>query len=88
MYAISIDLGNGKKLVADVCPEDSYKEIFIGVEGTDGNYQDLAVVREQYTYEGNKVVPIHNRYSVCVWEDETNDGCTRSIDIKGMEDEE
>lgn len=88
MYAISIDLGNGKKLVADACPVDDYKEIFIGVEDTDGNYQDLAVVREQYTYKENKVVPIHNRYSVCVWEDETSDGCTQLIDIKGMEDEE
>lgn len=87
MYAISINLGDGKKLVADVCPEDSYKEIFIGIEDTDGNYQDLAMVREQYTYEGNKVVPIHDRYSVLVWGDETTDDYTQRIDIKAYEDE-
>ena len=87
MYAISINLGNGKKLVADVCPEDSYKEIFIGVEDTDGNYQDLAVVREQYAYEGNKVVPIHDSYEVLVWGDSTTDYFTHKIDIKAYEDE-
>ena len=88
MYAISIDLGNGKKLVADVCPEDSYKEIFIGVEDTDGNYQDLAVVREQYTHKGNEVVPIYDCYSVLVWGDEQIDDYTQRIDIKGREDGE
>ena len=87
MYAISIDLGNGKKLVADACPADEFKEIFIGVEDSNGSYQDLAVVREQYMYEGNKVVPLHDCYSVCIWGDETTDDYTQRIDIKGMEAE-
>lgn len=88
MFTIGINLGNGKKLFADVCPEDSYKEIFIGVEDIDGDYRDLAVVREKYAYEGNKVVPIHDSYEVLVWGDNTTDYFTHKIDIKAYEDEQ
>ena len=88
MYKISIVLEDGKKLVADVCPEDSYKEIFIGVEHNDGTYQDLAVVREQYKYDGAKITPLHGNYSVFVWGNENTDDYTNRIDIKGWEDEE
>ena len=54
---IVIPLANGLQLVAEQNTDPSFdKELFIGI--TDGNgvwWQDLAVVRNAYTYEGMKL---------------------------------
>ena len=90
MYAISIDLGDGRKLVAGTGCDPNFKEIFIGIEHADGIYQDLCMAGEQYECEKDSfaIIPKHGEYRVLLWEDETTDACTKEIYIKGYTGEE
>lgn len=84
MYPIKIDLGDGRKLVADA-DHGSYKGIFIGVEHANGTYQDLCYAEEQWESDD---IPIHGKYRVFIWGDETTEEYTQEIDIKAWEEDE
>ena len=84
MSKVIVDLGNGRRLVAEPNTCDNYKEICIGLE-TDDSYQDLAVVAEDYTYGDEGVIPIHNQYSVKVWTDCNNEDFTTEFIISEYE---
>lgn len=84
---IEIELGDGNKLVAETCPEfTDYKEIYIGIENTNGLWiQDLAIVRQDYCYSPN-IVQKHGSYEILVYGDENQEDYTNRFFVKLYEE--
>lgn len=80
---IVIPLPNGFKLVAEQNDDPTYsREIFIGIMDRNGVwYQDLAIVRNAYTYDGDKVKWKEEEFEVLVYSDEDNEDFTHEFSI-------
>ena len=80
---ITIPLQSGFQLVAERNTNPNYRnEIFIGV--TDGNgvwWQDLAVVRNAYQIDGDKVVWKDDEFDVLVYSDMDNEDFTHDFTV-------
>lgn len=80
---IDIPLPNGFHLVAEQNTDPMYaNEIFIGI--TDGNgvwWQDLAIVRNAYQYEGDAVVWKDEEFDVLVYSDKDNEDFTHDFTV-------
>lgn len=80
---VVIELPNGYQLIAEQDTDPSYaNEIFVGI--SDGNgvwWQDLAIVRNAYQYENDKVVWKDGEFDVLVFSDENNEDFTHDFTI-------
>ena len=92
---IEINLGGGLKLVAERNPDSNFdREIFIGLEHNGGWMQDLALVRPEYTWEGEEGNEYGNPkwrndlFEVLVWADRNKEDWTDSFTIKKYEPDE
>lgn len=83
---MKIKLTDDTYLVCDSNGDSDYKEFVIYVEKEGLPFQDLAIVRESYHYEDDKVVPNHGKYDVLVFEDEFDESYTSYLTIKEYED--
>lgn len=85
---IEIELPNGYKLVAEQNTEPQYsREMFIGLIAPNGVwYQNLAIVRSSYHYDGNKVVWDDKQFDVLVYGDERDEDFTDEYSIGLYED--
>ena len=87
---ISIDLGDGRKLVAEAGIDPDYKEVYVYLaDSHDVIIQDLAIIGENYRSANNadpdpdqNVIPIHGEYSVKVYADEQSEDWTFKHNIK------
>lgn len=82
---IVIHLPNGFDLVAEQNTDPNYpNEIFIGI--TDGNgawWQDLAIVRNAYTYNSNlDVIWKNEEFEALVYSDKDNEDFTHKYSIE------
>lgn len=79
-----IPLDNGFKLVAEQGTDPDYdRELYVGIERTDGGYQQLAVIRNAYVWaRGDKVTWKEDEAEVLVYGDENKDDYTENISIK------
>lgn len=81
MEKIKIDLGFAT-LVAERGSDDSYKEIFIGLEDKDGVWlQDLAIVGQKYHYDEDSHVVDKKGINVMVYSDANDENYTHKFDI-------
>lgn len=81
---IEIELQNGYKLVAEQNADPQYsREMFIGVITPDGVwYQDLAVIRSSYRYDGdNKIVWDDKSFDVLVYGNEDGEDFTEEFSV-------
>ena len=79
---IEVPLTDGHILVAEMNNDCDYKEIFVGITNESHVWwQDLAIVREAYTYEDLKVIPKHEEYEVLVYGDANDSDITDKIKI-------
>ena len=80
---IDIQLPNGYHLVAEQNSDPKYcNELFIGI--TDGNgvwWQDLAVVRNAYVYDGDEVVWKDDEFDVLVYGNENDEDFTNEYTV-------
>lgn len=80
---IDIPLPNGFHLVAEQNTDPMYEnELYIGI--TDGNgvwWQDLAVVRNAYQYDGDDVVWKDEEFDVLVYSDKDNEDFTHDFTV-------
>lgn len=92
MNKIRIQLDDNKYLVAEIYPFSEYKEITLYLSDSDNVViQDLAMVREKYTYDGDlNVLREIGKYEVLVWANEYSEDYTDRFVINeygGGEDE-
>lgn len=83
---LDIPLADGSHL--NVCKGDPlFNEFCVGVYNPSGDYQDLAVIGENYTYDDNDTnpVPIHKEYSVKVYADRDNEDFTNEFIVQQYE---
>ena len=75
--------GNGNRIIASINEDPEYKEIFVGIQTPSGDYQDLAVIGEDYHYPDNSEgpVPDHNTFTVKVYGDSENEDFTEEFTI-------
>lgn len=81
---ITIPLQNGFSLVAERNSDPNYsREIFIGIIDKSGVWcQDLAIVRNSYTYDSNWDVNWKDgEFDVLVYSDENNEDFTHDFTI-------
>ena len=80
---ISVQLDDGNVLVATEGCDPDYKEIYIGIQTPNDDYQSIAVVGEAYTYEIGRrgPVPIHGSYYIMAYEDPESDDFTKEITV-------
>lgn len=80
---IDIPLPSGYHLVAEQNTDPMFSnELFIGI--TDGNgvwWQDLAIVRNAYQYEGDKVCWKDEEFDVLVYSDKDNEDFTHDFTV-------
>ena len=83
---IEIKLNEHLALVAEINPDDNYKEIFVGVE-KDGRWcQDLVIVGEGYHYDGDLNTVPNDNYRVLVYGNAKQEDCTDVFTIKKYEE--
>ena len=75
---IELQISENVKIVAEINPDDDYKEIFIGVEKDGCWEQDLAIVGKPYRYDSDLHVILDDGFRVLVYghaemEDYTNE---------------
>lgn len=88
MEKIKIDLGFAT-LVAEKETDESYHEIFIGLEDKDGVWiQDLAIVGQKYHYTDDTEVVQDKGINVMVYADESDEDYTHKFDIDIYEEED
>lgn len=85
---IEIELPNGYKLVAEQNTDPQYsREMFIGIVDAAGVWwQDLAVVRSSYHYDGENIVWDDKQFDVLVFGNEDNEDFTEDFSI-GLHEE-
>ena len=87
MEKIKIDLGFAT-LVAERGSDESYNEIFVGLEDKDGVWlQDLAIVGQQYHYDEDCNVVDEKGINVMVYSDANDEDYTHKFDIDIYEEE-
>lgn len=88
MENVKIDLGFAT-LVAEKGTDESYHEIFIGLEDKDGVWiQDLAIVGQKYHYTDDTEVVQDKGVNVMVYADENDEDYTHKFDIDIYEEED
>lgn len=88
MDKIKIDLGFAT-LVAEKGTDESYHEIFIGLEDKDGVWiQDLAIVGQKYHYTDDTEVVQDKGVNVMVYAGENDEDYTHKFDIDIYEEED
>lgn len=88
MDKIKIDLGFAT-LVAEKGTDESYHEIFIGLEDKDGVFiQDLAIVGQKYHYTDDAEVVQDKGINVMVYADKNNEDYTNKFEIGIYEEED
>lgn len=88
MEKIKIDLGFAT-LVAEKGTDESYHEIFIGLEDKDGVWiQDLAIVGQKYHCTDDTEVVQDKGVNVMVYADENDEDYTHKFDIDIYEEED
>lgn len=88
MEKIKIDLGFAI-LVAEKGTDESYHEIFIGLEDKDGVWiQDLAIVGQKYHYTDDTEIVQDKGINVMVYADENDEDYTHKFDINIYEEED
>lgn len=88
MEKIKIDLGFAT-LVAEKGTDESYHEIFIGLEDKDGVWiQDLAVVGQKYHYTDDTEVVQDKGINVMVYADKNDEDYIHKFDIGIYEEED
>lgn len=87
---IEIELSNGYKLVAEQNTDPQYsREIFIGIINPDGLwYQDLAIVRNSYHYDGDEVIWTDGLFDILVFGEENSEDFTEDFSVSLYEEEE
>ncbi|MBS4879405.1 MAG: hypothetical protein KH138_03680 [Firmicutes bacterium] len=83
---IRIDIGNGRKIVVEVGCDPNLKELYVGVVENGEWIQDIAVIREPYSFDENgelKVDP--NSVGVLVYGDCENEDYTDKFTIPIIE---
>ena len=79
---IVIPLGNGYRLIAERNVGDYGREIYIGIADENDRWlQDLALVRNAYTYDGNTVVWDDRKFEVAVWSNPESEDYTDHFEI-------
>lgn len=80
---IDIPLPNGFHIVAEQNTDPMYaNEIFIGIKDDNGVwYQDLAVVRNAYRYDGDDIIWKYGEFDVLVYSDKDNEDFTHDFTI-------
>ena len=82
---IEINIGNGMKIVAEQNPDSTFdRELYIGIENSKGTWtQDLAIVRQDYKYEGESPEPIweDDMFEVMVYGNPNSEDWTNSFQI-------
>lgn len=87
MEKIKIDLGFAT-LVAERGNDESYNEIFVGLEDKDGVWlQDLAIVGQKYHYDEDSNVINEKGINVMVYSDANDEDYTHKFDIDIYEEE-
>lgn len=87
MEKIKIDLGFAT-LVAEKGTDESYHEIFVGLEDKGGVWiQDLAIVGQKYHYTDDTEVIQDKGINVMVYADENDEDYTHKFDIGIYEEE-
>ena len=68
---IEVPLNDGDRLVAEVNPNQPFREIFIGIENKEGGWvQDLACIGQDYEIEDDlSVKNVDNFYRIRLWTD-------------------
>lgn len=83
---ISVSIGNGKAIVAEIGGDRDYKEIYVGVEG-DRCSQDLAIVRNAYETTKSLKVKQLNHAEVLVFGDANDASFTKSFEVNYREED-
>ena len=87
MEKIKIDLGFAT-LVAERGSDESYNEIFVGLEDKDGVWlQDLAIDKQKYHYDEDCNVVDEKGINVMVYSDANDEDYTHKFDIDIYEEE-
>ena len=87
MEKIKIDLGLAT-LVAERGSDESYNEIFVGLEDKYGVWlQDLAIVGQKYHYDEDCNVVDEKGINVMVYSDANDEDYTHKFDIDIYEEE-
>lgn len=88
MEKIKIDLGFAT-LVAEKGADESYHEIFIGLEDKNGVFiQDLAIVGQKYHYTDDAEVVQDKGINVMVYADKDDEDYTNKFEIGIYEEED
>jgi len=96
---IKIELGDGKKIVAEPNWNEDFKEICVWLEDSDGNMiQDLAIIGEEVEEhkepldDGSGYIyfttPIHDNYYIRVYGDENNEDFTDEFMVGAYKEED
>lgn len=80
---IVIHLPNGYNLVAEQSPNPAYpNEIYVGLVDSNGYwFQDLAIVRNAYTYNGGEIEWKNDECEVLVYSDKNDEDFTHDFSI-------
>ena len=81
---IRIPLGDGTYLCAEQNFDHTYKEVSVYLENEEGVcLQDIVIAGEAYRYDkALETVPIHGRYNVLVFADNTTEDYTDAFQIE------
>lgn len=81
---IVIELPNGYKLVAEQNSDPSYsREIFIGIMDNNGVWhQDLAIIRNSYSINGDEIVWNDKQFDVLVYGDKDDEDFTDDFSVE------
>ena len=90
MNKIVIPLANGFKLTAEQNTDSEFdKEVFIGIETDSGAYyQDLAIIRPTYSFEGENVVFDSDKFEILIFGDANSDDYTDKFTVPLHEEDE
>lgn len=82
MDKIVVPLSNGYRLVAERNTGEFDKEIYIGIETSNGSYyQDLVIVRPTYKLNNEEVLFDSDKFEMLVFGDETIDDYTKKFTV-------
>ena len=77
---IRVKLNDNTNLAIYISPEP-YKEVTVYVEKDGIAWQDLAIVREKYHYNGDDVVNEDGKYEIFTYTDELSEDYTHHFEV-------
>ena len=83
---IKIKLNENTNLAVYISPEP-YKEVTVYVEKDGVAWQDLAIVREKYHYEGENIVSEEGAYEILAYTDEFSEDYTHRFEVSEYKEE-